>query len=93
MESHATSPFFFWRRNTPNVLQMEGKMADSGVQQPMITKVTKSGASVKVSMEAILRHFVLGCMASVCGIIWMGILELIVVCSLACKLQSFAVWP
>lgn len=32
-----------------SALQMEGKMAGFGVQQPMITRKIKSGASVKVS--------------------------------------------
>lgn len=32
-----------------SVLQMGGKMAGFGVQQPMITRKIKSGASVKVS--------------------------------------------
>lgn len=59
MVSHATSPFFFWRRNTQNVLQMEGKTVDSGVQQPTTTRLIKSGASVKVSMAAMLRDSII----------------------------------
>lgn len=33
-----------------NAPQMEGKMADCGVLQPMTTKQMKSGAFVKVSV-------------------------------------------
>lgn len=49
MVNLATSPFCLWRRNMQSVLQMGGKMAGFGVQQPMITRKIKSGASVKVS--------------------------------------------
>lgn len=49
MVSYATSPSCFWRRNMQTALPMGGKMADSGVRQPMTTRATRSGASVKVS--------------------------------------------
>lgn len=57
MVNLATSPFCLWRRSMQSVLQMGGKTAGFGVQQPMITRRIKSGASVKVSKLVSLSLF------------------------------------
>lgn len=49
MVNLATFRFCLWRRNMQSALPMGGRMAGFGVQQPMITRKIKSGASVNVS--------------------------------------------